>query len=112
MLGAKLLMSTAFHPQTDGASERAIQNVVQILRAMVQPNQKDWATKLPMTEFTINSSISSSTGFTPFELNYRYMPVLMQCVNKGKSSIMPGMRTFVQNAIHNLKMAHDAIIES
>jgi hypothetical protein len=96
MLGAKLLMSKAFHPQTDGTSERAIWNVVQILQAMVQPNQKDWATK----------------GFTPFELNYGYMPVLMQCINEGKSLTTSGVRTFVQNAIHNLEMAHDAIIES
>ena len=78
MLRAKLLMSTAFHPQTDGASERAIKNVVQILRVTVQPNQKDWTAKLPMTEFVLNSSISSSTGFAPFELNHRYMPVITQ----------------------------------
>ena len=57
MLGARLLMSTAFHLQTDGASERTIRNVVQILWATVQPDQKDWVVKLPITEFALNSSI-------------------------------------------------------
>jgi integrase-like protein len=112
MLGAKLLMSTAFHPQTDGASERAIRNVVQILRATVQPNQRDWVSKLPMTEFALNSSISSSTGFAPFELNCGHMPMIMQRIQEGTPSVAPGIRTFVQQAIMNLEMAHDAIIES
>ena len=38
--------------------------------------------KLPMTEFALNSSISSSTGFAPFELNHRYMPVITQQIKK------------------------------
>jgi hypothetical protein len=42
MMGVKLLMSTAFHPQTDGASERAVRNVSQVLRTAVADNQKDW----------------------------------------------------------------------
>jgi hypothetical protein len=75
LLGTKLLMSTAFHPETDGASERAIRSIAQILRSMVKPDQKDWVEKIPLVEFAINSSISKSTGFAPFELNYGYMPV-------------------------------------
>jgi hypothetical protein len=39
LLGTKLLMSTSFHPQTDGVSERAIRSIAQILRAMVRPDQ-------------------------------------------------------------------------
>jgi hypothetical protein len=112
VLGTKLLMSTAFHPQTDGASERAIRNVVQILRSLVKPDQSDWVTKVPLTEFAINSSINSSSGFAPFELNYGYMPVLGEKVFEGKTSLAPGIRTFVQRAKENLEMAHDAIIES
>ena len=86
MLGAKLLMSMAFHPQTDGASERAICTVTQILCTMVQPDQKDWVTKVPMVEFVINSSISSSMGFVPFKLNYGHMPRIMEHVGEGKPS--------------------------
>ena len=74
LLGTKLLMSTSFHPQTDGASERAIRSIVQILRAIVNPDQKDWADKAPIVKFAINSAISSSSGFAPFELNYGYVP--------------------------------------
>jgi hypothetical protein len=78
LLGAKLLMSTSFHLQTDGQSERAIQNITQILRAVVRPDQKDWCDKIPMTEFAINASISKTTGYAPFELNGRYMPAMLK----------------------------------
>ena len=112
MLGAKLLMSTVFRPQTDGASEHAIRTVTQILRTMVQPDQKDWVTKVPMVKFAINSSISSSTGFAPFELNYGHMPRIMECVGDRKPSEAPGVQTFVRQALENLVMAHNTIIES
>ncbi|TDL13788.1 hypothetical protein BD410DRAFT_708336, partial [Rickenella mellea] len=49
-----------------------------ILRAMVQPDQTDWPEKLPMVEFALNSSINSSTGFAPFELNYGIMPTMFR----------------------------------
>ena len=74
ILRVRLLMSTAFHPQTDGASERSIRMITQILHSMILPDQKDWAEKVPMVKFTINSSMSRLTGFAPFELTYGYMP--------------------------------------
>ena len=112
MLGVKLLMSTVFHPQTNGVSECAIHTVTQILHMMVQPDQKDWVTKVPMVKFAINSSISSSTGFAPFELNYGHIPRIMEHVGKGKPSEAPGVQTFMHQALENLAMVHDTIIES
>ena len=73
ILGTKLLMSTVFHPQTDGATERTNRSVGQILQTSIQPNRTDWVKKLPLTEFAINSNLSSSTGFAPFELSYGCM---------------------------------------
>jgi hypothetical protein len=65
------MMSTLFHPETDGASERTNQSIGQILQTMVEPNQTNWVDKIPLVEFTINSNISSSTGFAPFKLNFQ-----------------------------------------
>ena len=110
LLGAKLLMSTSFHPQTDGMTERAIRSVSQILRSTVSPDQLNWVDQVPLTEFAINSSTSASTGFAPFELNYGYMPRTMEGMKTESSYI--GVREFAQRARHNLEMAHDAIIES
>jgi hypothetical protein len=110
LTGSKLMMSTVFHPQTDGASERAIRNITQILRSIVDPNQRDWAYHLPMVEFAINSSITSSTGFAPFELNYGYVPRMTNVT--GEIPEYAGVRDFINLALANIAMAHDAIIES
>ena len=111
ILGTKLLMSTSFHPQTDGASERAIRDISQILRSMVSPGQTDWVPKIPIVEFALNSAISNSTGFAPFELNNGYMPKLFD-VYPDVTKEPNGIKSFVHEALENLYMAHDAIIAS
>ncbi|KAL1939365.1 hypothetical protein VTO73DRAFT_9921 [Trametes versicolor] len=110
LLGTKLLMSTSFHPQTDGASERAIRNVTQILRTVVEPHQADWVDRVPMVEFAINSSVNASTGFAPFELNCGYVP-RMATWDQGTSPF-PGVQAFADRARMNLEKAHDAILQS
>jgi len=55
LTGTELQMSTSFHPQTDGITERANQTITQMLRQCVAPDQCNWAIKLPAIEFTINS---------------------------------------------------------
>ena len=74
LMGTKLLMSTVLHPQMDGATEWANHSIGQILRMIINDDQKDWAVKCPMVEFALNSSVSATTGFAPFKLNQGYMP--------------------------------------
>ena len=62
LMWSKLLMSTAFHPQTNGATERANRSIAQILHTVVSNDQKDWSDKCPIVEFTINSSVNDTTG--------------------------------------------------
>src|ERR1700685_981956 len=64
-----------------------------------------------MVEFAINSNISSSTGFAPFELNYGYMPMFIGGITPIDNA-KPGVKQFVNLAIDNLEKAHDAIIKS
>ena len=109
LLGIKLARSTAFHPQSNGASERMIRKVSQILRTVVQPDQLDWPKQLPMVEFAINSSVSESTGFAPFELTYGYLPKTIQSVG---TSEFAGVQEFADNAKELVMQAHDALIAS
>jgi len=73
IMGTKLLMSTSFHPQMDGATERANRSIGQMFWALIKPDQRNWVEKSPLIEFMINASIGNATGLTPFEINYRYM---------------------------------------
>lgn len=70
LVGTKLAMSTSFHPQTDGSSERANRTLEYMLRAYTSARQDDWDLMLSAAEFAYNNNKQSSTGFTPFFLNY------------------------------------------
>ncbi|CAJ2651824.1 unnamed protein product [Trifolium pratense] len=69
-LGMKLRLSSAYHPQTDGQSERTIQSLEDLLRACVLEQNVNWDSCLPLVEFTYNNSYHSSIGMAPFEALY------------------------------------------
>ena len=56
LVGTKLQMSSAYHPQSDGATEKANKTLTQMLCQCVDAKQKDWVSKLPAIEFAINSA--------------------------------------------------------
>lgn len=68
-LGTRLALSTSFHPETDGQSERANRTVEQYLRSFVNYHQNNWDTLLTSAEISYNNSVQLSTGFTPYFLN-------------------------------------------
>ena len=69
-LGTKLLYSTAYHPQTDGQSERTIQTLEDMLRSSVLQFGDAWHLRLDLMEFAYNNSYHSSIGMSPFEALY------------------------------------------
>nr|GEV40352.1 putative reverse transcriptase domain-containing protein [Tanacetum cinerariifolium] len=69
-LGTKLNMSTTYHPETDGQSERTIQTLEDMLRACVMDFGGSWDTHLPLVEFSYNNSYHKSIKFAPFEALY------------------------------------------
>ncbi|GJW85677.1 putative reverse transcriptase domain-containing protein [Tanacetum coccineum] len=69
-LGTSLDMSTAYHPQTDGQSERTIQTLKDMLRACVIDFGNGWVKHLPLVEFSYNNSYHASIKAAPFEALY------------------------------------------
>jgi len=64
--GIRSRMSTAFHPQTDGQTERLNQTIAAYIRAFVSKEQDNWAHLLPMAEFAYNNSTTTGNGMSPF----------------------------------------------
>ncbi|GJT67570.1 putative reverse transcriptase domain-containing protein [Tanacetum coccineum] len=69
-LGTQLDMSTTYHPETDGQSERTIQTLEDMLRACVIDFGKGWEKHLPLVEFSYNNSYHASIKAAPFEALY------------------------------------------
>ncbi|GJY67116.1 putative reverse transcriptase domain-containing protein, partial [Tanacetum coccineum] len=69
-LGTSLDMSTAYHPQTGGQSERTIQTLEGVLRAYVIEFRNGWVKHLPLVEFSYNNSYHASIKATPLEALY------------------------------------------
>ena len=109
LLNTELRMSSAFHPQTDGATERVNRTMTQMIRQCVSPDQKDWVTKLLAVEFAINSARSSTTGFSPFQLNYGRNPTSL--IWKVEDEF-PGVQKFAKQMKLAIMRAHDSIIAS
>nr|GEX84478.1 putative reverse transcriptase domain-containing protein [Tanacetum cinerariifolium] len=69
-LGTRLDMSTAYHPETDGQSERTIQTLEDMLRACAIDFGKGWVNHLPLVEFSYDNNYHASIKATPFEALY------------------------------------------
>lgn len=75
--GVKLKMSTSFHPQTDGSSERTNKTITQALRYHVARNQTGWVCALPRVRFALMNAENASTGFSRFQLHIGRSPRLI-----------------------------------
>ena len=75
---------------------------------MIINDQKNWADKCPMVEFALNSSVSATTGFTPFKLNQGYMPQVGMPMSF--DTTFKGVKQFTLQVKWDLMAAHDAII--
>ncbi|KAJ9519415.1 hypothetical protein QJQ45_023059 [Haematococcus lacustris] len=75
LLHIKRCLSTAYHPQSDGQTERYNRVLEEMLRHYVGPTQNDWPDHLPCAEFAVNNSWQESIQNTPFFVNFGQSPV-------------------------------------
>lgn len=73
-LGVNHKLSSAYHPQTDGQTERLNQTLEQYLRSYTNEQQDDWVKLLPIAQFAYNSAKSEATQVSPFFANYGFEP--------------------------------------
>lgn len=110
LMGTQLNLSTAFHPQSDGQTERANRTLEEMLRSYVSYKQNDWDLFLPALEFAYNNSVNPSTGFTPFFLNHGHDPIVPSALLKPPETSAPAVSDFVSAQSLALAQAKDAII--
>ena len=110
LLGINPRLSTAFHPQTDGQTERMNQIVEQYLRIYCNHQQDDWSRLLPLAEFSINNSYQESIKTSPFYANYGYHPrfTIMVSAPNPSTSVAPA----AQDLAEKLKALHERLVES
>jgi len=70
LLRIQTKLSTAYHSQTDGQTERINQELEQYLRVFINYRQKQWPDWLGMAEFAYNNKIHAATKISPFKANY------------------------------------------
>jgi hypothetical protein len=102
-------MSSAYHPETDGTTERANRTITQMIRQCIDADQKNWVQKLPGIQMAINLARNDSTGYSPFFLNTGRIPRNIVW-NSPTDSEFPGVARFAQRVKHALMTAHDSLI--
>jgi hypothetical protein len=112
LFDTKLRFSTAFHPETDGQTERMNRTVEETLRHYVSPNHTDWDKHLPMIEFAINNALQLSTSQTPFFMNTGAHPLtplshLNETSNANAKVIKTTWQARVKEATEKLKAAQN-----
>jgi hypothetical protein len=75
LLGTKVKLSTAYHPQTDGQTERMNRTMEDMLRHYISPTMRDWDEHLPLLQFAHNSSWHASIDMTPLVAAFGFTPV-------------------------------------
>lgn len=87
LLGTKLHMTTAFHPQSDGQSEAANRVIIMYLRCMTGDRPRQWLKWLPWAEFVFNTAYQSSLQDTPFRVVYGRDPPSIRSYEPGDTRV-------------------------
>jgi hypothetical protein len=103
-------MSTAFHPQTDGQTERFNRVLEDYLRHYINPSQDDWDEWLPQAEFSVNNAWQESVKNTPFMLNFGQQPRTPFTQSGGREVRVPQASNFAKTMAENLARAKACLI--
>ncbi|CAJ0929984.1 unnamed protein product [Ranitomeya imitator] len=111
-MGIDLSFSSAFHPQTNGQTERTNQTLETYLRCFVSADQDDWVTFLPLAEFAFNNRASSATLVSPFFCNSGFHPRFSSGQVEpsdcpGVDMVVDGLHRIWSHVVDNLKLSQE-----
>ncbi|KAK7883132.1 hypothetical protein WMY93_029306 [Mugilogobius chulae] len=109
-LGAKVSLTSGFHPQTNGQCERANQDLETALRCVAAQEPSSWSRHLPWVEYAHNSLTSSATGLSPFECALGYLPPLFP-EQEGDIAV-PSVKDNLQRCRHVWRLTRAALLRS
>ncbi len=101
-------LSSGFHPQTNGQTERANQDLERVLRCLVTQNPTSWCQQLSWVEYAHNSLQVSSTGLLPFECSLGYQPPLFPSMESEVA--VPSAHAFVQRCHRTWTRARETLL--
>ena len=101
----EIKLSSTFHPQKDGQTERVNQVLKQYLRCTINYQQDNWTSLLPLAEFAYNNSTHASTQKTPFYINYGHHPKIdMLPTLRGESLMVEDFAKQMEKLHRTMKM--------
>ncbi|KAJ9526232.1 hypothetical protein QJQ45_009699 [Haematococcus lacustris] len=109
LIGVDPAFSTAYHPQSDGQTERTNQIVEEMLRHYILPTQEDWPRHLAFAEFAINNSWQESIQSTPFLVNYGQSPITPVLHKLPRPCLSPSAESFAKKWEHEVKHAQECM---
>ncbi len=109
LLGATVSLSSGYHPQSNGQSERANQDLERMLRCLVAKNPLSWSQQLSMVEYAHNSLPVSSTGLSPFKCSLGYQPPIFPSLESEVA--VPSAHAFVQRCHRTWTRARETLLQ-
>ncbi|KAK3035478.1 hypothetical protein RJ639_034448 [Escallonia herrerae] len=106
LFGSQLSMSSSYHPESDGQTERFNSMLEEYLRHFVNATQKNWVKLLDVAQLCFNSRKSSSTGKSAFEIVNGQQPLLPHTVNVPNAGKSPRAISFSEEWRQNIDLAH------
>lgn len=109
------IQTTAYHPQSNGALERCHRTMKEYIRSFVCSQLDDWDEYIPFFAFTYNTTVHSSTGFTPHELMFGYkaeLPLSICSAYKGNETYFSYLGSLRQNLESMHKIAKDNLLDT
>ena len=102
LLSVKIQLSTSYHPQTDGSTERANKTIIESIRQYVNRRQTDWALHLTHVESVFNNSVSASTNLAPNELFYGTTVRLFPSLKKPLDSAVHSVNNYLHDILERI----------